>query len=700
MSTLAPTSLQPPTERRSLASLALLPLLGALVLAPATAPAAGLLTPADGSLPALQIRSHDVDVLLQDGYAVTTVEQRFHNPHDQDLEAIYSFPVPEHGSVAELTIWIDGQPVTGEVLEKEQARAVYEDQRAAGQDAGLTEQDAYRTFDVHVTPVRAGDDTRIRLVYLQPVKVDHGIGRYVYPLEEGGVDEQRLAFWTAQEAVQERFSFDLQLRSGYPVEAVRVPDIPTAAIVQTDPRHWDISLGSDVGTVAEEGAPMPLPTGSPAFTLDRDIVVYWRLAQDLPGSVDLVIHKPERDGRGTFLLTLTPGDDLTPIQHGADWVFVLDVSGSMQGKYATLADGVTRALGRMRPDDRFRIVTFNDGARELTRGFVPATTQAVQHWTQQVVTVQPGGGTNLYAGLDLALKGSDADRPTGLVLVTDGVANVGETRQRAFLQRLERQDLRLFTFIMGNSANRPLLEVLTQASNGFARSISNSDDIVGEVLTATSKLTHAAMHDVRVQIDGVRVTDLTPAEPGSLYRGQQLMLLGHYWGDGPAEVTLTARVSGAPIAYQTRFDFPAQADLNPELERLWAYDRIRAMQQEIDSFGDDADLRQGIVDLAVEYGLVTDHTSMLVVRDEVFDNLGIERRNAKRSEIERAARAQRETLTRSHRVDQAQPTFSGQQPRLSSGGAGALSPWTVALMTLAALIVLLGRLARPTVTPQ
>jgi len=80
------------------------------------------------------------------------------------------------------------------------------------------------TFDIRVAPVRAGQDTRIRLVYLQPIAIDHGIGRYVYPLEEGGVDEAKLAFWTASTEVQERFRFDLRLRSGYPVETVLRPD--------------------------------------------------------------------------------------------------------------------------------------------------------------------------------------------------------------------------------------------------------------------------------------------------------------------------------------------------------------------------------------------------------------------------------------------------------------------------------------------
>jgi len=662
-----------------------------------SATAAGLLTPADNSLPALQIRSHAVEVLIQDGYAVTSVDQVFHNPHARDLEAVYSFPVPEHGTVAEFTVWIDGKAVTGEVLEKQQARALYEEQRVLGEDAGLAEKNAYRTFDIRVTPVRASADTRMRLVYLQPVQIDHGIGRYLYPLEEGGVDEQKLAFWTARESVTERFRFDVKLRSGYPIEALRLPNAPAARITQTDPQRWDAQLLSSAGIrsaagIDDDGEPPRMQPGTPAYKLDRDIVVYWRLAQELPGSVDLTTYKPDAGGRGTFLLTLTPGDDLRPINSGADWVFVLDTSGSMSGKYATLVDGVTQALGRMRADDRFRILTFNRDARELTPGYMTATPTHVAEWTTRLAAVPTGGGTNLYAGLDLGLRATDADRATGIVLVTDGVANVGETDQRAFLKRLDRQDVRLFTFVMGNSANRPLLEALTRTSNGFARNVSNSDDIVGEVLTATSKLTHAALHGVRVDIGGVRVADLTPTDIGSLYRGQQLMLLGHYWGEGMADVRLSGRVAGGPVAYQTRFAFPARSDQHPELERLWAFDKLRSMQQELADFGNEADLEQGLVDLALEYGLVTDRTSMLVVRDEVFDRHGIERRNAKRSEIERIARAAREQTPQTRRVDQAQPMFTSNQPRLSDGGgSGAFSAWQVALMAMGATIVVVSR---------
>ena len=649
---------------------------------------AGLLTPADGSLPPLAIKDHHVEVVIEDGYAITTVDQVFHNPHTRDLEAHYSFPVPEKGAVAEFSLWIDNKEVTGEVVEKETAREIYEQEKAAGRDAGLTEKDAYRTFEVFVTPVRANADTRVRLVYMQPAHVDTGIGRYVYPLEEGGVDEVKLAFWTANETVTGSLSFELRIRSAYPVEAVRVPAQPGAQVSQTSDGEWQVLLVNNSGTGTgpatqpsdDEESPDAGTTegagqsGTSAFRLDQDIVVYWRHKAGLPGSVDLVAYKPTPEGRGTFMMVVTPGEDLKPIHEGRDWVFVLDISGSMQGKYATLSEGVQRALKKLRPEDRFRIVLFNKGTRELTSGFVNAMPDQVRRYADAVSGVTPNGGTNMYGGLKRGLDSLDADRTTGLVLVTDGVANVGEVRQKRFLELVRRKDVRLFTLVMGNSANRPLLEAITRESGGFAISVSNSDDIVGQLLTATGKLTHEALHGVTVKIDGVKSRDLAPKEIGSLYRGQQLVLLGHYWGSGEASVTLDGRISGQDKQYRTRFAFPGVATENPEIERLWAFANIEGLNQQIADLGEKPDTRQAIIDLATEYGLVTDYTSMLVVSEEAFARHGIARDNRARVEIEHAAQTHRaQHAAPSRRVDSQQPMYNKPRPSHGSGSFDALT---------------------------
>ncbi len=284
----------------------------------------------------------------------------------------------------------------------------------------------------------------MRFVYLQPAHVDSGIGRYLYPLEEGGVDDKKLAFWTGNEQVEEQFSFNLEIKSGYPIDAVRVPNQGQASVIQNGPGLWNVILGASGSTSpvnneeeANSGAVIAAPKDTSAFTLDKDLLVYWRHQEGLPGSVDLVTHKPDPNGRGTFMLTVTPGDDLQPITEGRDWIFVLDTSGSMKGKYATLAAGVQNALQKLNLEDRFRIVLFNNRTSELTNGFTSATPEHVNYYTNALINVQPGGGTNLYAGIKNGIASLNSDRTSAIILVTDGVANVGETAQKKFIDLIK-----------------------------------------------------------------------------------------------------------------------------------------------------------------------------------------------------------------------------------------------------------------------
>ena len=640
--------------------------------------AAGLMKPTDSNLPQLVIRQHHVNVVIEDGYAITSVEQVFGNPNDMDLEAIYSFPVPEKAAVGEFTFWIDGKPVTGEVLEKEQAREIYEAEKQAGVDSALTEQDGYRTFDISVYPVRAGEDVRIRLTYIQPVHVDSSIGRYVYPLEDGGVDEQKMSFWTYNETVEEQFSFNLSFRSSWPIDEFRLPQHPQANVQQLSDRQWTISLVNEAAAVEQGMADGITPAA--LARLNEDIVVYWRQKQGLPGSVEMVAYKEQAEGRGTFMMTVTPGDDIEPVTQGRDWVFVLDLSGSMKGKFQSLIEGVNRGLAGLNPNDRFRIILFNTQAREITSGFLQAVPDNVERAISLLDSYQPDKGTNLYAGLNLGMESLDADRSSALILVTDGVANVGYTEKKDFLELLENRDVRLFTFVMGNSANRPLLESMAKVSNGFAMNVSNSDDIAGKLLEATSKLTHAALHDVELQFSGVRVGDLTPESIGSLYRGQQLIVVGHYWGSGEASVSIDGKMSGESRNYSTRLEFPETAILHPEIERLWGFAKIEDLQNQLDYFGEDADIEQAIIDVAVENSLVTDYTSMIVLPEQRYQELGINRLNRSRLAKEQLARQERALQgVRDNRVDHRQPMYSNPRAGHANGG-GAFGPWMLLLL--------------------
>ena len=96
--------------------------------------------------------------------------------------------------------------------------------------------------------------------------------------------------------------------------------------------------------------------------------------------------------------------------------------------------------------------------------------------------------------------------------------------------------------------------------------------------------------------------------------------------------------------------------------------------------GGKADLEQAITDLAVEHGLVTEYTSMIVLQKERYKELGIKRFNQERVEKEQLARQQRAVNTvRNNRVDNSQPMYGNQRPSHNNGG-GAFGPWMMLLL--------------------
>ena len=99
---------------------------------------------------------------------------------------------------------------------------------------------------------------------------------------------------------------------------------------------------------------------------------------------------------------------------------------------------------------------------------------------------------------------------------------------------------------MGNSANQALLDALEKASGGFAMNVSSNDDVIGRILQAKIKLAHQAITDTQLKIRAECVRDLTPATFGNIFIGQQLVMFGHYNGQGPVDIELIGNIGGVP----------------------------------------------------------------------------------------------------------------------------------------------------------
>lgn len=599
------------------------PLMLLAVLATAPAHAAGLLIADGGFGGVLEIREQDVRVTINNGVAVTQVEQVFRNTENRQVEALYTFPVPKGASVANFSMWINGQEMVGEVVEKQRARQIYESYKQTRQDPGLLEQTDFKTFEMRVFPIAPRADQRVRITYYQELDFDHDWATYVYPLATAtrpGIDSR----------TRDRFAFTLDVKSEIPITAMESPSHgKDFVIVHHDDHHAQASLETPEGN------------------LNRDVVLAFELSRPRTG-FDLIAS---RDGRedGYFLLTLTAGDELAERQAGMDYVFLLDISGSMDedGKLDLSRGSLEAFVQALGKEDRFEVLTFNVSPAELFSSLRPAEEASKKEAAEFLGSQEARGGTVLEPALRTAYRYKGADRPLNVVVLSDGMT---EQAEHALLLRLigERPaGTRVFTIGVGNEVNRALLEQLAQDTGGLAAFLSRGDDFQRQAQAFRRKLLRPAASNVEITIEGGDVYDLEPAKLPNLYHGAPVRLYGRYRQDGPIQVRLQADVGGRTLDRVVDLEIPEDAD-NPEIERMWAWHRVQSLLKEADREGSRDGVIDEIVRLGEAYSIVTEYTSFLVLENDAeYQRWQIERRNALRVERDRRAQARvREALDR------------------------------------------------------
>ncbi|MCX6669184.1 MAG: VIT domain-containing protein [Methanothrix sp.] len=112
---------------------------------------------------ALAIKYHHVDVNIKDQVATTRVDQVFINDNPWEAEGTYIFPLPEGAAVSDFVMWVDGKPVRGEILEADQARAIYNDIVQRMKDPALLEYVGRRALNASIFPIPSGGERRIEL---------------------------------------------------------------------------------------------------------------------------------------------------------------------------------------------------------------------------------------------------------------------------------------------------------------------------------------------------------------------------------------------------------------------------------------------------------------------------------------------------------------------------------------------------------
>jgi Ca-activated chloride channel family protein len=244
---------------------------------------------------------------------------------------------------------------------------------------------------------------------------------------------------------------------------------------------------------------------------------------------------------------------------------VLDRSGSMGGRKLELAKRCAAWLaGRLAPADRLAVVAYDDEVR-LVSPLRPAGDPAIG---AAIGGLRTGGSTNLSGGWlegRRVLAAASGDGPRKLLLLTDGLANVGVTDPTALVElanSASREGIGTTTIGVGDDFDERLLTAMADAGGGNAHYADTPDAAPGIFAREFDGLTRLVAQNVAVEIRPAVAVELLcvlndyPAQPvgggvlvqlGDAYAGESRRLVlslhvPHLAALGPAKVCdLTVR---------------------------------------------------------------------------------------------------------------------------------------------------------------
>jgi Ca-activated chloride channel family protein len=539
----------------------------------------------------LDIRYHDVTVTIDQQVAVTHVDQVFYNPNDWEVEGTYVFPIPLDAAVTNFTLWMDGKPVQGEVLDAEQARAKYEEIVRSLRDPALLEYAGRGAVQASIYPIPPRGERRIELEYTQALKAEGGLVKYIYPLNTEKFSARPL----------ESVSVSVEIRSDQPVRAV-YSSSHEIAVSRQDERH--VTAGYEAVNIRP----------------DTDFALFYSLGESQ--AFHLLTYRDPADALdadGFFLALLAPQANVSQQVQAKDLILVLDRSGSMEGeKFVQAQEALRYILRHLNAEDRFNLIAFSTGLETYQAGLRPASeASAALAWVDRL---SAQGSTDINRALLEAAAMTEPERTTYLIFLTDGLPTEGVVESGDILSNFTEaasQDLRLFAFGVGYDVDTYLLDSLSQAHHGMSTYVAPGERL-DEVLSAFyARISTPVLTNLALDFGSLAVYDLYPQPLPDLFAGSQILAVGRYRQGGLTDVVLSGEVNGS---LQT-FRFPEQvfaADSRGEtgplasLPRLWATRKIGYLLNKVRLAGADPETIDQIVKLSIRYGIVTPYTSYLV----------------------------------------------------------------------------------------
>jgi Ca-activated chloride channel family protein len=560
------------------------------------------------------------------------VTQEFENPYQDKIEAVYTFPLPQNSAVDDMTILVGERTIRGKIKEREEARQIYEAARNAGYVAALLDQERPNIFTQSVANIEPGKKVTVTISYVETLKYEEGSYEFSFPMVvgpryiPGNATGKRGGGWAPD---TDRVPDASRITPPVTPEGTRAGhDISIAVSIDAGVpiQELDAKL-HDVITERPSASRAEVRLAKKSVIPNKDFVLNYDVAGKKIDDTVLTHH----DGKnGFFTLILQPPDRVTVEEvTPKELVFVIDTSGSMSGFPIEKAKETMKlALEGLYPRDTFNLITFAGDTYVLFPAPVAATPENLRKAQEFLASRSGGGGTEMMKAIRTALDPSDSQEHVRIVcFMTDGY--VGNDME--ILGEIQKHpNARIFSFGIGNSVNRFLLDKMAEQGRGEVEYVTLQDDGSAAARRFHERVRNPLLTDISIDWAGLPVSDVYPKRIPDLFSAKPVVVTGRYGSAGRGEILLRGKMSGKVFERRIPVSFSASAHEHEVLSKLWARTRIEDLMSSdyagIQQGAPKAEVKQEITRLGLDYRLMTQFTSFVAVEEQVVTEGGKPRR--------------------------------------------------------------------------
>lgn len=551
----------------------------------------------------IPLKHTNVDASIAGYIATVDVTQKFHNPYDAKIEAVYVFPLPQNAAVNGFVMQIGDRKIRGIIRDRAEAEKIYNDARAAGHNAALMTQQRPNIFTQKVANIEPGKAIDVHIRYFHTLAYDDGWYEFVFPMVVGprfnppsAPQSSRVSYLKPHERTGHDIALNLSVHPG-----VKLRDFA--------------SINHRIDTTTGDDGRFKVALAKDDRLPNKDFVFRYKVAGDRPTAAMLTHRGSGANAPTYFTLMLYPPAELDRLErHPVEMVFVLDCSGSMSGRPMEQSKrAMLAALDKMQPRDTFQIIRFSSSASQLGSAPIAATPENIRDAKKYVRGLSGGGGTMMIEGIKAALDFEhDPERLRYVVFLTDGY--IGNESEILGAMKKRIGNSRVFSFGVGSSPNRYLMNRMAKLGRGAVAYLpleTDGDDVMNAFF---DRISHPAMADIRIDWGGLNVESVYPDGPLDLFVGRPVIVTGKIADapNGPSTIRMHGVAGSRAIEVGMRIDLSRKEAQHPAIRSVWARQKIASIMDAA-TYDPIPDLAARIKEVALEHDLMSAYTAFVAV---------------------------------------------------------------------------------------